>query len=78
MYLHIVADQLTNTNLCSNHYSYLPIARCDLTEELMQERWHNIMCFTASNCFMPENAVVWFTRSLWRESLIESNQTPYK
>ena len=44
----------------------------------LQERWSNIRCLTASNCFMSENAVVWFTRSLWRECLIESNHTAYR
>ena len=31
-----------------------------------------------SNCFMSKNTVIWFTRSVWRECIIESNQTAYK
>ena len=74
MYLHIVPDQWANTNFCSDRYSYLPIARCDLhyTDELIAGT------LTQHQCFMPENAVVCFTRSLWRECFIESNQTAYK
>ena len=80
MYLQNVLDQWTNGNFCSDSYSYLPIVRHDLhyTDELMQERSRNIRCFTTSNCVMKENAIVWFTRSLWRKCFIESNKTAYK